>query len=123
MPAIRFTQDDFDNLEMVRQIVLRRLKDDPNFNLFYQYWDNRTEQFVIFGEPCIQVGHRFQFLADEVLWQLFIQGVITIGKDISNPALPWFRLTSYGEKVLEVNVSYLTTQPAISMRSAKLHKQ
>ena len=100
MPAIKFTKDDFDNLEMVRQIVFRRLKDDRNFNLFYQYWDNSTERYVTFDEPQAQFRDRFEFLADEVLWQLFMQGVITPGKDSSNPALPWFRLTSYGKKVL-----------------------
>lgn len=101
MPAIRFTLDDSDNLEMVRQIVLRRLKEDRDFNLFYQEWGARTEQFVTFDEPRAGVSGRFHMLADEVLWQFFIQGVITPGKDPSNPALPWFRLTSYGKKVLE----------------------
>lgn len=101
MPAVRFTEDDFDNLEMVRQIVLRRLKDDPDFNLFYQEWGPRTERYVTFDEPRGRVSGRFYMLVDEVLWQLFIQGVITPGKDPPNPDFPWFRLTSYGEKVLE----------------------
>lgn len=101
MPAIKFTQADFDNLEMVRQIVLRRLKGDPDFNQFYQEWVARTERYVTFDEPWVQVRARFQMLADEVLWQLFIQGVITPGKDLSNPDLPWFRLTRHGEEVLK----------------------
>ncbi len=88
MPAIRFTQDDSDNLEMVRQIVLRRLKDDPHFNLFYQEWRGITERYVTFDEPLAQVIGRFEILADEVLWQLFIRGVITLGKDSPNLALP-----------------------------------
>lgn len=100
MPPIQFTKDDFDNLEMVRQIVFRRLKDDRNFNLFYQRWDSRTQQYVIFGEPQAHVQSHFELFADEILWQLFIQGVITPGKEPSNPDLPWFRLTNYGKKVL-----------------------
>lgn len=102
MPAAKFTKDDFDNLEMVRQIVLRRLKEDRrNFNQFYQEWDARTERYVTFDEPRAQVSGRFYMLLDEVLWQLIVQGVITPGKDPSNPTFPWFRLTSHGKKVLE----------------------
>lgn len=101
MPTVRFTRDDFDNLEMVRQIVLRRLRDDPSFNQFYQQWDARTERYVTFDEPRGPVSGRFYMLVDEVLWQLFIQGVITPGKDAANPALPWFRITSHGRKTLE----------------------
>ncbi len=103
MPAIKFTKDDFDNLELVRQIVLRRLKEDRNFNQFFMQWADRMERYVTFGEPQIPVRQRFEFLADEVLWQLFIQHVITPGKDSSNPDFPWFRLTSYGKKVLEAD--------------------
>ncbi len=88
MPAPVFTQNDFDNLELVRQIVLLRLKDDRNFNAFYQHWDSSTERYVTFVEPQARGRSRFEFLADEVLWQLFIQGVITLGKDTNNPALP-----------------------------------
>ena len=51
MTAVNFTRDDFDNLEIVRQIVLRRLKGDPDFNSFYQYWEGRAQQFVTFSEP------------------------------------------------------------------------
>lgn len=99
MPA-DFTQDDFDNLELVRQIVLRRLKDDTSWNLFDYQWEPRhTEQYVVFESPQLQ--RRFIVLAVEVMWQLIMQGVITPGKDVPNPALPWFRVTSYGKMVLE----------------------
>lgn len=100
MSVVNFTRDDLSNLELVRQIVLRRLKEDRGFNQFYSQWVS-CERYVTFGEPEIQVRQRFEFLADEVLWQLFIQHVITPGKDPSNPDFPWFRVTNYGEKVLE----------------------
>ena len=100
MPAANFTQDDFDNLELVRQIVLRRLKDDSSWNQFDYQWDpRRTDQYVTFERP--QLLNRFIVLVIEVMWQLIMQGVITPGKDASNPALPWFRVTSYGKMVLE----------------------
>lgn len=101
MPAVKFTKNDFDNLEMVRQIVLRRLKEDRNFNQFYSQWDSSTDRYVTFDEPQAHVRSYFEMMADEVLWQFFIQGVITIGKDAPNPAPPWFRLTRHGKKVLE----------------------
>jgi hypothetical protein len=35
----------------------------------------------------------------EVFWDLFRQGVITLGVDTGKPGWPWFRLTRFGEKV------------------------
>jgi hypothetical protein len=35
----------------------------------------------------------------EVFWDLFRQGIITLGKDTSNPGWPWFRLSRFGEGV------------------------
>ena len=35
------------------------------------------------------------------MWQLIIQDVITVGLNAHNPDLPWFRITDYGQKVLE----------------------
>jgi hypothetical protein len=35
----------------------------------------------------------------EVFWDLFRQGVITLGLDPRNPGWPWFRLSRFGEKI------------------------
>jgi hypothetical protein len=35
----------------------------------------------------------------EVFWDLFRQGVITLGKDMNNPGWPWFRLSRFGENI------------------------
>jgi hypothetical protein len=35
----------------------------------------------------------------EVFWDLFRQGVITLGKDVANPGWPWFRLSRFGENI------------------------
>jgi hypothetical protein len=35
----------------------------------------------------------------EVFWDLFRQGVITLGKDARNPGWPWFRLSRFGENI------------------------
>lgn len=100
MTAIAFGVDDFDNLELVRSIVLRRLKEDRTWQLLYDNWDSRAAGALV---QFAEIHHRDPFcvLVDEVMWQLIIQGVITPGKDASNPALPWFKITRYGRQVLE----------------------
>ncbi len=100
MTAITFGVDDFDNLELVRSIVLRRLKEDRSWQQFYDNWDSRGAAGRV---EFAQNNHRDQFmvLVDEVMWQLLMQGVITPGINAHNPGLPWFRTTRYGKQVLE----------------------
>jgi hypothetical protein len=93
-----FGQADFNNLELVRQIVFHRLRTDANWYQFDRSWGN-TERFVRFADN--QIRSRFVVLANEILWQLIIQGIITPGSDASNPTLPWFRITDYGQEVLK----------------------
>lgn len=94
-----FRQSDWNNLEFVRQIVLYRLKHDSGWNQFDYYWGERGSSFVEFEND--QLRSRFLELANEVMWQLLVQGVITVGMNASNPTLPCFRITDYGQKVLE----------------------
>ena len=94
-----FRDSDSNNLELVRQIVLYRLKHDSQWHQFDYDWDQRTSNFVEFDPSRLR--SRFVVLANEVMWQLLTQGVITVGRDASNPALPFFRITDYGQKVLE----------------------
>ena len=109
MTAVTFTKEDFDNLELVRQIVLRRLK-EGGWDQLYQQWDeHHASKYVKFEVPHLQ--NRFIVLVSEVMWQLIIQGVITPGKDAPNPELPWFRVTSYGKSVLEAE-RFLPHDPA-----------
>lgn len=99
MTAITFTQADCDNLELVRQLVFRRLK-DGHWNQLYDPWEEQSAgQFVVFESSHLR--HRFLVLVSEIMWQLITQGVVTPGMNAANPALPWFRVTSYGEIVLE----------------------
>ena len=95
-----FRQADWDNLELVRQVILYRLKHDSEWNQFDYVWaDSRTARIIEFDPP--QVRRRFVELANEVMWQLVMQGVVTPGMNASNPTLPFFRVTDYGQKVLE----------------------
>jgi hypothetical protein len=73
--ALVFRDDDWDNLEMVRQIVLRRLKEDAEWHQFDQIWADRETRFVEYADQRLR--SRFVILANEVMWQLIIQGVIT----------------------------------------------
>ncbi len=42
----------------------------------------------------------------EVFWDLFRQGIITLGLDDSNPEFPWFHLTALGERVVAGEDAY-----------------
>lgn len=95
-----FRESDWNNLELVRQIILYRLKHDSSWNQFDYVWGDRgSARFVEFESP--QLRSRFLVLVNEVMWQLLVQGVITVGMNASNPSLPFFRITDYGQKVLE----------------------
>jgi hypothetical protein len=95
-----FRQSDWGNLELVRQIILYRLKHDSEWNQFDYVWDDSSTSSFVEFDPH-QLRNRFRVLANEVMWQLLIQGVITVGVNASNPNLPFFRITDYGQKVLE----------------------
>src|SRR5262249_14977514 len=40
-------------------------------------------------------------LVRDVFWDLFRQGIITLGINDANPAWPWYRLSHFGEKALQ----------------------
>ncbi len=93
-----FRDSDFDNLEFVRQIVLYRLQNDSSWSQFDPTWDEQYQKCVTFDPSRLR--KRFVVLANETMWQLLIQGVITAGSDSGDPNLPHFRITDHGRKVL-----------------------
>jgi hypothetical protein len=96
-----FREADRNNLDFVRQIVLYRLKHDDDWrHLDYHWHHDRYVQFENRG-----LRNRFIELANEVMWQLIIQRIITPGMNRHNPQLPFFRITNYGKKVLEAESS------------------
>jgi hypothetical protein len=88
-----FRKSDWNNLELVRQIVLYRLKNDPEWHQFDYIWGERGAQFVEFEYS--ELRNRFRVLANEVMWQLLVQGVITAGADSNNPNLPFFGIVPH----------------------------
>lgn len=49
----------------------------------------------------------------EVFWDLFRQGILTIGKDESNNAFPFFRVTSFGAKAVREGDTYFISDTAV----------
>lgn len=92
-----FDDSNFNNLELVRQVVLRRLREDSTWS-HLDYGGDGFDRYVTF--PHSRLKGRFAVLANEVMWELIIQGVITPGMNPPNPTLPFFRITDYGQKVL-----------------------
>ena len=94
---ITFGDADFKNLEVARQIVLRRLKEDPTW-CHMPVDASEFDRYVNF--PSNQNRERFLFLVREVIWDLLFQGVISPGENAPNPNLPWFHITDYGREVV-----------------------
>src|SRR5436190_15116601 len=46
----------------------------------------------------------------EVFWDLFRQGIITLGLNDSNPEFPWFHLTALGEPVVAGEDAYFRSR-------------
>lgn len=53
-----------------------------------------------------ELSHADDQFADEVFWELFRQGIIILGLDRSNQGFPWFRVSSFGAKVLKQEELY-----------------
>jgi hypothetical protein len=60
-----------------------------------QKWDGNSSS----NSAPLSLNDRDIFL--EVFWDMFRQGIITLGINDSNPNFPWFKLSSFGKKILE----------------------
>jgi hypothetical protein len=110
MSKIIFNPNEKGGLELARAIVLERLRNDKS----WQQYDHSGEGFDRYVEYIGDQGagrRRLVFLAQDVLWEFMIQGIIAPGLNVSNPNLPWFHITEYGEKVL-VEKELLPHDPA-----------
>jgi len=99
MGKIQFNPSDPGGLELTRAIVLERLSKDNSWKQ-YDLTGSGFDPFVEYVGDDNRGRRRLTFLVQDVLWEFMIQGVIAPGLNISNPNLPWFHLTEYGEKVL-----------------------
>lgn len=94
--TVEFGDQDARNLELVREIVLRRLREDVHYQDMIN--DQNFEKYVKWSEQRHRA--RFMFLVREVMWDLLSQGVISPGLNNANPNLPLFHVTDYGREVL-----------------------
>ncbi|OGW72185.1 MAG: hypothetical protein A2Y02_00010 [Omnitrophica bacterium GWA2_52_12] len=99
MGKINFNPREDNGLELVRAIIFERLRKDTNWNQF-DLTGEGFNPYVEFVGEVVEGRRRITALVQDVMWELIIQGVITPGRDTSNPNLPWFHLTEYGKKVL-----------------------
>lgn len=109
MPKIPFNPSEPGGLELVRQIVFMRLRDQTH----WEQLDTTGAGFDSYVEfnGGSKDYRRLAFLAHEVCWELIIQGVLSPGLNASNPNLPFFHITDYGKKVLEAD-KYVPHDPA-----------
>jgi len=89
------------DIEAVREIVLARLKKQPDWNQL----DQTGQGF----EPYVEyVGNSdpgfLAFQAQEVFWQLVIEGILAPGMNSSNMNLPHFHRTKYGKQVINEEI-------------------
>ena len=55
----------------------------------------------------------------EVFWDLFRQGILTLGKDEINNAFPFFRVTSYGVKAVREGDTYFISDTTVFEQRVK----
>lgn len=99
MTQITFDPREEGGMEVARAIVLERLRSDKSWTQYDRSGDG-FNRFVEYVDDPVAGRHRLAFLAQEVLWEFMIQGIVAPGLDINNPNLPFFHVTEHGEKVL-----------------------
>jgi hypothetical protein len=105
MEKINFGDSEQNDIELVRRLVLRRLREDKAWTQAESksHYVIGFEQYVDFTSEAHR--ERFFELADTVLWQLVTLGVILPGKGgggwVEHFGLPYFRITDYGHEVID----------------------
>ena len=100
MNKIEFDPNDEDGLELVRAIVINRLRSDSNWNQF-ESTGQGFERYVEYIGDTHEGMNKLAILTNEVLWEFTFQRIISPGTHGSNLHLPFFHITDYGKKVIE----------------------
>ena len=100
MSQINFDPREEGGLELVRAIVLERLRTDRSWSQYDLSGEGFDRYVVYVGDQAQNGRRRIASLAQDVLWEFMIQGIIAPGLNTSNPNFPWFRITAHGQKVL-----------------------
>jgi hypothetical protein len=88
-----------DDISLVRDIVLRRLRKEPQWNVLATTDEgfNRYLEFSSYAERA-----RFDELLQQVAWELVVSGILAPGSNFHylSAGFPNFRVSDYGRKVL-----------------------
>lgn len=109
MSKINFDPKEEGGLELARAIVLERLRNDKDWHQ-YDLEGSGFDSFVEYVGDGYASRRKLVALAQDVLWEFMIQGIIAPGLNVHNPGFPWFRVTEYGKKVL-ITGEYLPHDP------------
>ena len=63
-----------------------------------------SQQAATYG--CPQLGREEKELTRDIFWDLFRQGIITLGSNDSHQKYPFFRVSHYGKKILANQETY-----------------
>lgn len=88
------------DIETARQVVFARLRGDGDWHSIDKSGDGFSSFVEYAGQPGRDGRWRLSVLANEVFWQLVVEGILSPGLNYSSPDLPWFHITEYGRKVL-----------------------
>ena len=87
-----------DAIENTREGQFSSLKEVVAATLAEQSGDASTQRMYILSGPIL--SYEDSRLFTEVFWDLFREGIITLGLNTNNPNFPWFRASRlFDEKV------------------------
>ncbi len=92
---------DYDFLPTARQIFLKKLREERAWNVMQGHDFDNYVQYVG-GDPMVNVARdKLEMLVQTVFWELVVEGILVPGHEISQPNLPRFRRTLYGQNLLQ----------------------
>ena len=77
-----------------------KLLEHTALSLYKRDSSSRGKQYFAHGSAT-QLHPNDAELVLEIVWDLFRQGILTLGVNASNPGWPWLRLTRFGEAALQ----------------------
>jgi hypothetical protein len=89
------------DLEMVRQVVLRRLREQPGWKALEEPLGRSFGPYFDLSPPRHDDTDVLGFTILEVFWQLVVEGIIAPGVSANQGGFPHFRVTTYGRTVLQ----------------------
>jgi hypothetical protein len=97
---VKFDESHKDDIGLVREIFLRRLREDGSRWSQFGTLDPEFERFLEF--PSAKEKYRFDDLLRQVIWEFIVQGVIAPGNgfNYSGANIRFFTVTDFGHKVL-----------------------